>query len=178
MGTDKSMLIYYEKPQRYHVYEMLQAFCEKVFISCNEGQVNSIENGYNILPDQPAFKNIGPMAALLTAFSQFPKMDLLVIGCDYPFLTATDLWHFLPFCKKEIAVSFYNDKEDLYEPLLAWYPHTSFDILRKMHEAKKYSLQHFLRYKQAIKFYPGNKNCLISVDTHEAFIKAGESIKP
>ena len=119
------------------------------------------------------------MAALLTAFTQFPKMNLLVIGCDYPFLTATDLQHFLPYCKEEnFAVSFYNDEEDLYEPLLAWYPHTSFDILRKMHEAKKYSLQHFLRYNQAIKFYPGNKNCLMSVDTHEAFIKAGESIKP
>jgi hypothetical protein len=58
MGSDKSMLIYYEKPQRYHVYQMLQPFCEKVFISCNEKQATAIEDGYNILADDPSFKNI------------------------------------------------------------------------------------------------------------------------
>ena len=179
MGTDKSMLIYYEKPQRYHVYEMLQAFCEKVFISCREEQANSIEDGYNILTDHPSYKNIGPMAALLTAFTKFPKKDILLIGCDYPFLTATDLQHFLPYCKEEnFAVSFYNEQEDLYEPLLAWYQHTSFDILKKMHDAKQYSLQHFLKNNQALKFYPANKNSITSVDTQEGFIKAGDSIKP
>ena len=33
MGTDKSLLLYYDKPQCYHLYDMLQPFCEKVFIS-------------------------------------------------------------------------------------------------------------------------------------------------
>ena len=177
MGTDKSMLIYHEKPQRYHVYEMLRTFCEKVFISCNEEQA-TIEDGYNILTDHPAYKNIGPMAALLTAFTQFKK-DILLIGCDYPFLTTTDLEHFLPYCKEEnFAVSFYNEQEDLYEPLLAWYRYNSFDKLTKMHAAKQYSLQHFLRNNLAIKFYPLNKNSIQSVDNNEAFIKAYNSIKP
>ena len=117
------------------------------------------------------------MAALLTAFTQFPKKDILLIGCDYPFLTAIDLQHFLPYCKEEnFAVSFYNDKEDIYEPLLAWYQHSSFDILGKMHKAKQYSLQHFLRNNQATKFYPGNKNSMAGVDTNEAYIKAHNSI--
>ena len=179
MGTDKSMLIYYEKPQCYHVYEMLLPFCEKVFISCNERQANTVEDGYNVLTDNPSFKTIGPMAALLTAFTQFPKKNILFIGCDYPFLTATDLQPFFSSCKEENrTAAFYNEQEDIYEPLLAWYPYQSFDELKKMYNANQYSLQYFLRNVQANKFYSENKNSIRSVDTHEAFIKAHNTIKP
>src|SRR4051812_45814849 len=62
MGTDKSMLIYNTKPQRYHVYEMLQPFCEKVFISCKKEQSATVADGYDILTDDPVYNNIGPMA--------------------------------------------------------------------------------------------------------------------
>lgn len=176
MGSDKSMLQYYEKPQRYHVYNMLLSFCEKVFISCNEAQAGTIEHGYHFLKDDPAFSNIGPMAALLTAFTQYPKKDLLLIGCDYPFLTAAELQKFLASCGHK-AAAFFNDEAGIYEPLLAWYPALAVEQLNKMHETKQFSLQHFLNDNQAAKFYPANKNSITSVDTHEAFIKAQHLIK-
>jgi len=166
MGTDKSMLIYDRKPQRYHMYEMLQPFCEKVFISCREEQAGTVEDGYNILTDHPAYNEIGPMAALLSAFTAFPKKNMLLIGCDYPFLTANDLKQFSAYCNDEVhAVAFYNDKGNVYEPLLAWYDHNSFSALKEMYDTKQYSLQHFLRTVEAIKFYPGNEKSIISVDT-------------
>ena len=177
MCTDKSLLKYYEKSQRYHVYEMLQHFCEKVFISCNEKQANTIEAGYNSLTDHPAYNNTGPMAALLTAFSQFPEKNILLIGCDYPFLTATDLQHFSAYCK-DAAAGFYNEKEELYEPLLAWYPYQSFSKLKKMYGDKEYSLQYFLRNSDAAKFYPSNKSSMTSIDTKEDFTKAHSVINP
>ena len=43
MGTDKSRIVYQQKEQQYHVYQMLQTFCEKVFISCNAEQGKTIE---------------------------------------------------------------------------------------------------------------------------------------
>ena len=91
MGTDKSMLQYYNKPQRYHVYDMLLPFCEKVFISCSKQQAETVEAGYHVIPDDERYCNIGPIAGLLTAFTQFPKKNILLIGCDYPFLKATEL---------------------------------------------------------------------------------------
>ena len=178
MSTDKSMLTYFEKPQRYHVYEMLQPFCEKVFISCNEEQTNTIEDDYNILTDDPSFKNIGPMAALLTAFAKFTNKNILFIGCDYPFLTIIDLQHFLSYCKQEKrTAAFYNEQEDVYEPLLAWYSYPAFDTLKKMHEAKQYSLRHFLKDSHALKYNPANKNSFTSIDTAEEYIKAVNQFK-
>jgi molybdopterin-guanine dinucleotide biosynthesis protein A len=176
MGRDKSLLRYHDKPQRYHVYDMLLPFCEKVFISCNAEQANAMARGYPFIQDLPQYNNTGPMAALLTAAEQFPKTNFLFIGCDYPFLTNEDLVHFFSFYKEEKPLSFYNADENMYEPLLAYYPHSSFSELKKRYEAKQYSLQHFLQESKADKFYPVNKKTMSSIDTEEAFIKAFNSI--
>lgn len=176
MYTDKSMLTYYEKPQRYHVYEMLQPICEKVFISCNNEQANFIEAGYKFLPDNAAYQNIGPMAALLTAFDQFPGKDILFIGCDYPFLTAADLQDFSASYKNGQPAAFYNEQEDLYEPLLACYPVQAVDTLKKMHVDGQYSLQQFLKNNHAIKYYPKQVISIQSIDTRESFLHAYNTI--
>jgi molybdenum cofactor guanylyltransferase len=168
MGTDKSMLIYHNKPQRYHLYEMLQPFCDDVLISCKEEQVVAEDEGFHILTDDILYNNIGPMAALLTAFSRFPQTNMLLIGCDYPFLTNEELHEFARHCDKSKAAAFYNEKEDIYEPLLAWYSCNSFAALKEMHREGKYSLQHFLRNNEAIKCHPRNFNSMVSVDTAAA----------
>lgn len=178
MGRDKSMLQYYDKPQRYHVYDMLLPFCERVFISCNAEQADSIEAGYDFITDAAAYTDIGPMAGLLTAFKRFPGKHLLVIGCDYPFLKTADLVQFSGHCKKDHPVCFYNEQEDIYEPLLSWYPNSSFTGLKTIFAEKKYSLRQFLQNNGALKFYPTNTYCMVSVDTQEAFIKAFNTINP
>jgi len=177
MGRDKSLLEYYGKPQRYHVYDMLLPFCEKVFISCNPEQANTMAEAYPYIQDLPQYNNTGPIAALLTAAEQFPKNNFLFIGCDYPYLTNEDLVHFFSLCKEEKPLSFYNADENMYEPLLAYYPHSSFGELKERYKTKQYSLQHFLQESKADKFYPANKKAMCSIDTEEAFIKAFNSIK-
>lgn len=176
MGMDKSMLQYFGKPQRYHVYDMLLPFCEKVFISCNAEQTGTIETGYNFITDDPAFENIGPMAVLLSAFAKFPQKHLLVIGCDYPFLTAGELEQFSPNCK-DTPVSFYNEAENIYEPLLAWYPSSSCKKLKDMHKAGQFSLQHFLKESNGVKYFPTDKNSIHSVDTPEEHFKVVSMLK-
>ncbi len=176
MGTDKSMLTYHNKPQRYHLYEMLQPFCEKVFISCNAKQVNDMEQGYNFLPDLHAYTNIGPMAALLTTFEQYPINDLLVIGCDYPFLTGNDLYSFLSCCNGETSAAFYNESEDIYEPLIAYYHYNAVKRLEEMYLKSQYSLQQFLKNEHATKFYPGNKKSIIGINTMADFVGTKELI--
>lgn len=175
MGTDKSLMQYYDKPQRYHVYEMLLPICDKVFVSCNPEQATAMEPGYNFIKDDETLGGIGPMAALLTAFAEFPGKHILQIGCDYPFLKTTELEMFSGFCT-DIPVSFYNEKADIYESMLAWYPRTCFDELKSMFAANRFSLQYLLRKTNAIKYLPNDLNSIKSIDTREAYIQTCEQI--
>ncbi len=172
MGTDKSMLVYYDKPQRYHVYEMLQDFCDHVYISCRHSQVQSIEPGYHCLADDHRYHDTGPMAALLTAFEKFPSKDVLLVGCDYPFLTWEELQHFFGFLPAAGPVAFYNEDTGISEPLLAWYPHAYFEALRNYQLPGHYSLKQFLQETGAMQYLPEDKKCMWSVDTMEDFDKA------
>jgi molybdopterin-guanine dinucleotide biosynthesis protein A len=176
MGTDKSTLCYYGKPQHDHVYEMLAPLCDEVFISCNEKQYDVISTIYKKLPDLPEFRNTGPFAALLTAFFHYPDHDFLVAGCDYPFVTAADLSHLLDSVKPHaVAAAFYNTSGK-YEPLLAWYSQRSAPLLKKYFEAKNHSLQHFLQAVEAEKHVPLSEKVMTSADTPDDFLKAKSEI--
>jgi molybdopterin-guanine dinucleotide biosynthesis protein A len=153
MGTDKSLLTYHKVPQRYHLCEMLQPFCEQVFLSFNDVQVN--DSSWQTLPDLPEYENCGPVAALLTAFTHFPDKDFLIAGCDYPFLKDRDIADLLSASKNCGTITFYNECEGLYEPLLGYYSCNDADALKEMHALRQYSLQTFLK--------------MISAGNHEAF---------
>jgi len=173
MGTDKSEIVYYQKPQREHVSEMLENFCEKVFISCNGKQASRISNSNSLLTDLPEFSNIGPMAALLTANAVFPENDFVVLACDYPFIDIKDLESFLQAIHKEsFAAAFYNEKHAVYEPLIAWYSKEALHEIQHYFHNKQFSLQRFLKETHAQQFKPVNDNNLKSVDTPEDAINA------
>jgi molybdopterin-guanine dinucleotide biosynthesis protein A len=177
MGTDKSLIDYHGKPQRYYVYEMLEWICDKVFISCNSAQVSTINTSYAMLTDLPQYENIGPMAALLTAFNYYPNQDFLIVGCDYPYLTTKDLKEFSRSLDQEkIASAFYNQKNSMYEPLLGWYSQKSKSVIQRMYGNNEFSLQHFLVENEAEKYQPVRPKNLVSVDTPEDCQLAKESI--
>ena len=168
MGSDKGMLTYHHKPQRYHAYDMLAHCCDRTFLSCNASQGSSVSKGYDVLPDAPLYNEIGPMAALLTAFQKFPEKDFLFIGCDYPLLTSGELNSFTNFCEGLTgAAAFYHQPFQIYEPLLAWYPHETYPTLLKQFDNKVYSLQHFLRRIEAAKYQPSDSESMRSIDSRE-----------
>ena len=178
MGSDKSLLIYHQKPQREHVYEVLQSICSEVFISCNAEQSADMDNRLPLIPDLQLFKNTGPMAALLTAFTYYPDKDFIICGCDYPFISENELNGFLISLKYDRPASaFYNSDENLYEPLLALYTSDCYIMLKKQFSEKNYSLQYFLRSADAEKYYPSDLNLLKSADTPEEFAIASSLIK-
>lgn len=177
MGTDKSLVDYHGKPQRYYVYDMLEWICDRVYISCNESQATSIPSPYLALTDLADYRNIGPMAALLTAFNTFPGTDFLVTGCDYPYITLKDLKGFVKTINKNnVASAFYKKDNSVYEPLLAWYSHLSAPIITEMFVNGQYSLQHFLRENGAEKFESSRPQNVVSVDTPEEYLLAKNRI--
>lgn len=169
MGTDKSLLVYYQKPQHEHVADLLAPLCERVILSCNAEQYKTFRTSYPKLTDLPHFAGAGPMSGLLTAFETFPGNDFLVAGCDYPFLTTDELANFLHQTDKDsTAAAFYNQNA-YYEPLLGWYSRSGSSALFNAFENGTRSLQRFLQAENAGKYRPMSERIMRSVDTIEDF---------
>ena len=175
MGFDKSMLTYYSKPQKYHLYEMLRKFCSNVYISCNRDQVAETDLPY--ISDAECFTDTGPAASLMSAFTLYTDKNFLIVGCDYPFIKEKNLKDFLASLKGDRpAAAFYNEKENLYEPLLAFYSSECSGLLKDMFKIKQYSLQYFLKAVCAEKYIPSDIRVIKSADTPEDFIYARSEI--
>ncbi|MEI6508667.1 MAG: molybdenum cofactor guanylyltransferase [Bacteroidota bacterium] len=174
MGMDKSLIVYHQKPQRYHVYDLLSEFCESVYISCNKKQSTTISSPYQSIIDKEPYEQIGPMAALLSAFEQFPDRNFIVIGCDYPFIVQSNLNDIIHAAlnSDQISYAFYNHISEMKEPLLAIYTKECYPLLLSYYEKKEYSLQKFLRENNTGKIIPSNLTTIKSVDTPEAYEEA------
>lgn len=170
MGTDKSLLVYYNKPQRYYLCDLLRELCNSVYISCNKEQVKQMFSGYQYIIDEPAFNNAGPLTACLSAFKQFPGRDILLIACDYPYLTGDEITRFIDFfAGKNKPAAFYNLLEKVFVPVLGYYPAGSEAAMLNWKEDSRYSLKQLLKDADGLKYVPKDLRSLISFDTPAQF---------
>jgi molybdopterin-guanine dinucleotide biosynthesis protein A len=166
MGTDKGLITYHDLPQRYHVYKLLAPFCGKVWIVGNQLQESDIDPAYNFIKDSPNFTGHGPMTALLTAFEKLPHENFIVIGCDYPTLNADDIFCLASNRNEQYdAVSYFDEAENVFEPLLAIYENSIREKLAASFSKGQYSLQQLLAYSTTKKIIATEK--IKSVDTPE-----------
>ena len=178
MGIDKSLISWQGIAQRYFLYQMLEPLCKMVFISCKKAQSPGIESAYNYIVDNEKYNDIGPMAALLTAFNKYPGDSFLVLGCDYPFIKEEDILQSISKRNEnDLAVSFFNKTSGFYEPLLTVYENKIATTLFENFNRQEYSLQHILRTSGAGKVIPVQMNTIKSVDTPEEYLIAVEEMK-
>ena len=178
MREDKSFLNYHGKAQCYHVYEMLQQVCTGTFISCNAEQSPVIDKKFNTLEDLKVYANKGPATGVLTAFSMYPLKDFLVIGCDYPLLSEAEIRHFLANIPEgSDAAAFYDEHDQCYQPVVAWYSSEAGSLFLKLAENEQYTLKRFLESVNAFKHLPLDAKSLLSVDTIEESEEVMQLIK-
>ena len=121
---------------------------------------------YNILIDKSEFLNIGPMAALLSAFRQYPYAGFVIIGCDYPFFNENDLKKLIKNRDDNSqAVCYHNPDTKIEEPLLAIYENSCMPWLFQSFDSGNYSLRHFLKTINTKRISPESVKSLTSVDT-------------
>lgn len=165
MGTDKSMINYHGQPQRYHVYDMLSTICDKVFISCNMEQAGTIPDKYAAIVDEEPYLNIGPMAALLSAFHHHPEASFLVVGCDYPLLISSHLQHLLKASlKTNNTTASYNILNNNYEPLITVYQNNIKSYLEIEFKQNEYSIRKILEDINANIVIPDKQMYILSID--------------
>lgn len=164
MRTDKSLLTYYDQPQRYHLYDQLSTLCGNVFLSLNKSQSELLYSSQAVF-DADHYSNFGPAGGLLTIYEKHPSDYYLFIGCDYPALTPGHLKFLIENISEEKDAVCYGEK--LFpEPLLAIYSKRLVDKIKK--EASNYSsLSYYLR--NAKTRYLKKPAELISVDTIDMY---------
>ena len=131
MGTDKGALVYHGVPQRQYLYELLENFCEKTYISCRVDQAGSWEEDveYNYLYDR---YDLGPITGIITALDFKPYVTWLVVACDLPYLNEQTIDQLIRQRNPaKIATAFVNPKNDLPEPLLTIWEPQSKPIIEK-----------------------------------------------
>ena len=168
MGQPKSVLDYHGKPQYRHIAQLLERFCKQVFISCRAEQLRLFE-GYPTLLDSERFGDIGPMNGVLSAFDSQP-CAWFVLGCDYPFLTETDLKQLIGARDPaSVATVFSNPANGFPEPLIGIYEPHAQPLLLEWHRQGNESLRRFLEKQKAHIILPQHPQCLTSVDTPEEY---------
>ncbi len=131
MGFDKGDLKYHgQQNQKEYAFALLNKYCEKVFHSLNESQIETSTQDYI----QDSFLGIGPMGGILSAFQKYPDSAWLTIACDMPFLTEKSIEQLVNERNtSKIATAFKSPENELPEPLITiWEPKAYAKLLQML----------------------------------------------
>ena len=128
MGFDKGSVNWHGKEQRYHMADVLQAFCNDVYISCRADQQQEISTPYQSLPD--TFSGLGPYGAILSAFREKPDCAWLVIASDLPLMDQQALQYLTDNRNPSSVATAYNSPQNEFpEPLITIWEPKSYPVL-------------------------------------------------
>jgi molybdopterin-guanine dinucleotide biosynthesis protein A len=166
MGTDKGMIDWHGKGQRYHAADLLIQQCENVFISCRTGQQQEMSVNYAALPDQVV--DCGPFGGVLSAFMRQPDVAWLVVACDLPMLDLQSITHLIQNRDdKSIATAYQSTADGLPEPMLVLWEPAAYPFLRAAYKSGNTSLRHLLMHSPVKLLTPDDPRVLTNVNTPE-----------
>ena len=130
MGRDKAEIVYGALPQWRAVAELLAAECARTWWSCTERQRAAWGIGDAGIVDHAP--GLGPAGGMHAAFARGGGVAWLVLGCDYPHLTAQDVRRLVAARGAGVeAVTFADASSGEIEPTLSlWEPPAQQAFLR------------------------------------------------
>lgn len=168
MGSDKAFLTIENRHFYKTIQELLQPFCENVYVSCNEYNKHKFRDIETIC-DLERFNNCGPIAGILSAFFKVNE-SWFVVGTDYPMLIKDDLQELLNNRNPDKrATVFFNPVAQIPEPLVGIYEKTCFPELLRWIDHGNTSLLKFLKMNTVHLVKPLNFSRHASIDTPVQF---------
>ncbi|NNF40968.1 MAG: NTP transferase domain-containing protein [Woeseiaceae bacterium] len=130
MGRDKALLPHGEQSQLAHLMQILHALLPKVFVSARAEQQDEAERSrFPQIIDR--YRDLGPVAGILSAMDEHPAADWLVVACDLPNLDAATISYLVERRSPDKPFTAYLSSHDgLPEPLCAVYRADSAAIVR------------------------------------------------
>jgi len=176
LGTDKGRINWHGKEQRYYVADLLQKFCDQVFISCREEQQMEIDTSYKTLAD--TFIGLGPYGAILSAFREQPDSSWLVVACDLPLLDENTIRFLIDHRNlSSTGTTFESPWDGLPEPLITiWEPKSYSTLLSFLSQGYSCPRKALINsYATILK--PPVPEALMNVNTKEEMGKAYEMLR-
>ena len=173
MGNPKDKINWHGKEQRYHAADLLAPFCDEVFISCRQDQLENFNTDYKAIPD--TFQNMGPFGGLLSAFHFQQDKAWLIIACDLPLLEKNSIDFLIQFRDPEkVATAYESPSDGLPEPLIAIWEPKSYPLLLQLLSTGNSSLRKALINSDVKILKAENPDFLMNVNTPEYLEKAKE----
>ncbi|AYZ11659.1 molybdenum cofactor guanylyltransferase [Chryseobacterium arthrosphaerae] len=176
MGKAKDLLHWHGKEQRYFAADLIAPFCEEVFISCRQDQLENFDPGYKALTD--TFLNMGPFGGILSALRSRRDTAWLVVACDLPLLDPKSLEFLLRSRDPEKAATTYKSPFDgLPEPLITIWEPKSYPLLLHFLGMGNTCPRKVLINSDTLILKPENPDALMNVNTPEDAEKAKQIMK-
>lgn len=176
MGKAKDLLHWHGKEQRYFAADLLAPFCDEVFISCRQDQLDHFDPNYNALTD--TFLNMGPFGGILSALRAQRDKAWLVVACDLPLLDKKSLEFLLQSRKPEkVATTYESPFDGLPEPLITIWEPKSYPFLLNFLGIGNTCPRKVLINSDTLILKPDNPDALMNVNTPEDAEKAKQILK-
>ncbi len=176
MGNPKDKINWHGKEQRYYAADLLAPFCDEVFISCRQDQLENFDPNYNALTD--TFLNMGPFGGILSALRSQRDKAWLVVACDLPLLDEKSLEFLIENRNIEKAATTYESPFDgLPEPLITIWEPKSYPLLLNFLGSGITCPRKVLINSDTLILKPGNPDSLMNVNTPEDMAKAQEILR-
>ncbi|MFP7657218.1 NTP transferase domain-containing protein [Chryseobacterium proteolyticum] len=176
MGNPKDKINWHGKEQRYYAADLLAPFCEEVFISCRQNQLENFNSDYNALTD--TFLDMGPFGGILSALRSQREKAWLVVACDLPLLDKSALEFLIQSRNPEKAATTYESPFDgLPEPLITIWEPKSYPLLLNFLGSGNTCPRKVLINSDTLILKPDNPDSLMNVNTPEDMAKAQEILR-
>lgn len=169
MGTDKSELNYFGKPQKEFAKELLENHNLETYYSVQNKSENS-----NEISD--LFINLGPFGGVCSAFQKDPNSAWLVLATDLPFVN-NELIELLLQKRNpsKVATAIKGKNKDFVEPLITIYEPKAYPILLQ-YLAQGYSCPRKMLINSDVEIVEIDDDFIRNVNTPEEFEVAKKEI--
>ncbi len=172
MGRDKSELVYYKKPQKEHMKELLENNNLETFYSIRE-KATSLEMT-NEIPD--TFLNLGPFGGICAAFQKDPNSAWFVMATDVPFVN-NELIQLLLQKRNpaKVATTVKGKGKEFPEPLITIYEPKAYGKLLA-YLAQGYSCPRKMLINSDVEIVEVDDNLIRNINTPEEFKETQKEI--
>ncbi|WP_419210998.1 NTP transferase domain-containing protein [Maribacter sp. X9] len=178
MGEDKGLIQYHDKPQREHLYELLDEVCDRTYLSIRSDQAQEIPKNYKTIIDDDHYR--GPYNGLLSAHLKFPEVAWLVLACDLPMMDKEALKELIAARNSgKIASAFADAENPLPEPLSAiWEPEALKQSITYLNAGNGTCPRKFLINADVNLVFPKRKEVLLNANSRTEYQEAVLKLAP